>query len=537
MKVYAGGAVNYTPNPDVSIKEYDASSGSEGWSADHGALVRGVATDDNGNVYIGGYSAAASTYYTTRKLDSAGNIIWSKSHANGYAQVYCIAVDSSGNVFTGGGSYLSNTTRKYDNDGNLLSSANHGAAVYGIATDSSGNVFAGGATGTGSYEARKYNNSLSLQWSVAHGAQVNAVAMDSSGNCYLAGAVAGESQTIRKYNSSGTLQWSAATSAYVQSMAVDSSGNVYVCGGSYLRKFDSGGTEITTGWAKTTGFLNPSAVCVDSEGNVYLGGVVTSSTSVYKYNSAGTLQWSANQAATVWGIAVYEPPPAIQAPSIPIPLAIGTPTLRQTFPFDAITIPLAIGIPTISGGLPLVPPAFPDGAERVFYRAYLTGGDTLLEIPMASFQCKRRRGASTWLVVESPGSAQALVDLIRARIALGASILIYCGTRDAAGTESVGELLRATMTDTDYARSTQNAPLQVTARVDTPTYTLNSRVLLGVSKRGKDTAGRRMATCLIDPLLRPGDEVDDGLYTPWIVGALEYQVSPFEAMMTVVEES
>ena len=45
-----------------------------------------------------------------------------------------------------------------------------------------------------------------------------------------------------------------------------------------------------------------------------------------------------------------------------------------------------------------------------------------------------------------------------------------------------------------------------------------------------------MATCLIDPLLRPGDEVDDGLYT---LGrqTLEYQVSPSEAGMTVVEES
>ena len=55
-------ALSTTAESDVSIKEYNASSGSEGWSTDHGALVRGVATDDNGNVYIGGLFSGASTF-------------------------------------------------------------------------------------------------------------------------------------------------------------------------------------------------------------------------------------------------------------------------------------------------------------------------------------------------------------------------------------------------------------------------------------------------------------------------------------------
>ena len=49
---------------------------------------------------------------------------------------------------------------------------------------------------------------------------------------------------------------------------------------------------------------------------------------------------------------------------------------------------------------------FPDGAEGSSIERIPTGSDALMEIPMSSFQCKRRRGASTWLVVESPGAAR-----------------------------------------------------------------------------------------------------------------------------------
>jgi hypothetical protein len=46
---------------------------------------------------------------------------------------------------------------------------------------------------------------------------------------------------------------------------------------------------------------------------------------------------------------------------------------------------------------------------------------------------------------------------------------------------------------------------------------------------------RHTVTCAVDPLLKPNDEVDDGADT-WIVGSLEYRISPSLSQMRVTED-
>ncbi len=121
------------------------------------------------------------------------------------------------------------------------------------------------------------------------------VAIDSSGNIYVADT---ENHTIRKVNSSGVVTTLAGTARMIGGadsvgsaarfnkplgIAVDNSGNVYVAGGwsRTIRKVTPAG-EVTTlagsynvmgstdGTGAAARFIYPSAVAVDSSGNVYV---------------------------------------------------------------------------------------------------------------------------------------------------------------------------------------------------------------------------------------------------------------------------
>ena len=66
----------------------------------------------------------------------------------------------------------------------------------------------------------------------------------------------------------------------------DQGGNIYIGYGETIRKFANNGTEITSGWNKTISvFDNITALAIDSNGNLYIGG--------YSYNnySASYYDW------------------------------------------------------------------------------------------------------------------------------------------------------------------------------------------------------------------------------------------------------
>lgn len=134
-----------------------------------------------------------------------------------------------------------------------------------------------------------------LLWSANHTASVRAVAVDDDGNVYTAGSRAADNYTTRKYNYEGVLQWSADHGGLCYGIAVDNDGNVITVGtvvsGVTTRKYNSSGTEITTGWPVNHGGT-VYGVAVDSSDNVYTVGENSSSRNLRKYNSNGTLEWS-----------------------------------------------------------------------------------------------------------------------------------------------------------------------------------------------------------------------------------------------------
>lgn len=157
-----------------------------------------------------------------------------------------------------------------------------------------GTIITVGNRASDNYTTRAYDEETGeLFWSVDHGAQVNCVCVDDDGNIYTGGART-SSKTIRKYSINGDLIWSAddvVSSSGIVAIAVDSNGNVYTCGGAYVKKFNSSGIEITTGWPYNNNGTVRS-ICIDNSDDIYITGSTTSDTqTTRKINSSGTKQW------------------------------------------------------------------------------------------------------------------------------------------------------------------------------------------------------------------------------------------------------
>lgn len=153
---------------------------------------------------------------------------------------------------------------------------------------------------------------------------------DGSGNVYVAGATVNSSGNydilVAKYNSSGVQQWIQQYNGYenyhdfATEVCVDGSGNVYITGtvsdsssvqGSDIitNKYNSSGTlQWSARYNGSGNFYDSGAdIIVDASGNVYItGGTYTSTSMPYsngitiKYNSSGTQQW-----ATLYNNATY----------------------------------------------------------------------------------------------------------------------------------------------------------------------------------------------------------------------------------------
>jgi hypothetical protein len=167
------------------------------------------------------------------------------------------------------------------------------------------------------------------------------------------------------------------------------------------------------------------------------------------------------------------------------------------------------------------------------YRAFLTGGASLLELPMNGLQCRRRLGESTWLDVEIPTYSVALAAEI-AGVATR-ELVIYAGYL-IDGVETLGEMMRATLTEIRDEREGGRGSMRLTARVIPTTATVTSHQLIGVRQRGRDEQGRHTVACAVNPLVRPNHTVNDGLYT-FTAGSITYRIDPTDAVMWIVESS
>lgn len=170
--------------------------------------------------------------------------------------------------------------------------------------------------------------------------------------------------------------------------------------------------------------------------------------------------------------------------------------------------------------------------SRAVYRGYVVKtGEADLEIPVSSFQARRRDGEPSYLamVVPNPG------DYLTALNALsGGQIVIKAGFADVTtGEETLAELERA---DWDYFRydlgpmsgsATLSGHRTVAARAPV------TRTLTGISYKAV-TDGIRTVRCEPDMYLAPGDTADLGDET-FVVASISYTVSPRQAFMEVQE--
>lgn len=295
---YAGNVVKYNSSGVLQWQKKLTES-------NHYSNFNSVGVDSSDNIYATGYlqltSGGAGTYRPlVAKYNSSGVLQWFR--------VY------KGTLYNYDLSYFYTT---YDIDS------------YGGTVDSSGNVYITGRINaqqnSGAFAA-KINSSGTWQWTtfVKHSSQTGVgfgINVDGSGNVYICGsgtsaAESGNQGTdafVAKFNSSGTYQWINFFGNTVQGdeakgVVTDSSGNVYVTGmynagsstnlGLFIVKFYSNPPSSGASYVKYTNghstqyenslrnfslydtyrYLYGNAITLDSDENVYVGGMTDRST-------------------------------------------------------------------------------------------------------------------------------------------------------------------------------------------------------------------------------------------------------------------
>lgn len=536
------------------------------------------------DLYVGHDRITTGTARTIQRINASGSAIWTYDHG---ASVRALAIDDDGQLLIGGdrdGS--SNTHRLFNEAGTLQWSASHVSDCYGVCFDPNGNCYTVGEyrryVGDSSKPmARKWNGSGAQQWETYSYSSRNAmgcavvedyqypgeyrliVAVNYADGLYVFNrlgsrqfadsspfdelfaiasidanhiVVAGDrvsSESLWKFNFSQLAKsevWAADAAGEPNALAVAADGRIYAGGDTTcgVRCFSEDGVDQ---WTASPG-ADVYAVAV-AGGIVYAGGAPSGGYELRLYDAAdGTLldQWAIG--ATVRALALWTPPGvSTNAPGLSLGVYSALGLVGLTTAAPALALGMGLAVP-LSDGVPR-PPGLTGAPVRLVFRLYLTSPaqQTPVELPLAGFQCARRLGASTWLTAEVPGHSGAVWSLL-SDPDLAREIRIYGGYDDGSG-ERLGEMLMAVVTEIDGSERAMGGSIIIRARVQTPSYTRADRVLYGVIRRGQDD-GRRWAECAVDPALRPNDSVtDDGEH--WVAGTVRYRVTPAAAVMRVIE--
>ena len=299
---------------DYYTAKYAAADGSLLWERRYdgpwngGDIPAAVAVDGSGNVVVTGYSGNGhdpyfntdypTDYYTAKYAAADGGLLWEKRYdgpTRGWDFATAVAVDASGNVVVTGGSYneIDNNGLPYDSD---YYTAKYAAADGALLWDKRYSGQAGGDD------------------------IAQAVAVDASGNV----VVTGYSYGLSSYYDYYTVKYAAADGAFLwekrydgpahnldvpTALVVDSGGNVVVTGYSYSNNFYY--NYYTAKYAATNGALlwerryngpvnyydEPTALAVDASGNVVVTGFSYGLSSSFDYYTA---KYAAADGALLW---------------------------------------------------------------------------------------------------------------------------------------------------------------------------------------------------------------------------------------------
>jgi uncharacterized delta-60 repeat protein len=302
-----------------------------------------LTTDENGNVYIAGYSTDTDTTadYTVIKYNSVGILQWSRhydgaGHADDFASG--IRVDRSGNIYVTGSSWGVSSgpdiaTIKLNSSGEIMWVKTFQGSDWDVPTaftmDMAANVYVTGTTrnaaGNQDIVIIKYNSGGQEQWTKTYkgagtGDDVSqAMAVDQDGNVHITGysdnGTGGFDFLTLKLNSAGETQWWRLYDDYRNEddfgrvLALDGSGNVYVTGLSSIGfddlnlvtlQYDATGTEKWVEHLSLPGLSEAwiNSIKMDDDDNVYIqcvrreGDIMNFLT--VKYNTLGEEKWIAH---------------------------------------------------------------------------------------------------------------------------------------------------------------------------------------------------------------------------------------------------
>jgi uncharacterized delta-60 repeat protein len=338
---------------NIATIRYDALTGDETWVSQYsgpgyGSSGAGIATDNNGNVYVIGTSSNADGFsrdmVTIRYEVATGSEKWAirysnKDRENGdLAYGRSIAIDSNGIVYITGSSYgtdagVNYVTISYDAAGTerWLSRYNYEPGVYStdevsaITVDNQGGVYVTGTSGqnmtTVGYDALTGSEKWAMPYENPNSfsSSAKAITADNMGGVYVTGTSSEDIITVRYNSFDGKLEWEQIFNSSQQpnsdeavDLALDNQGKLYVTsntvelGGDDKSDIVTIAYEAGTGqplWTQTYDRLSslptndrPVAVAIDADGNSYVTGTSegeqTSSLVIIKYSPAGDSLWA-----------------------------------------------------------------------------------------------------------------------------------------------------------------------------------------------------------------------------------------------------
>jgi len=291
LAVDASGDVYMTR--DDALQKYNT-NGKLLWSIAGILNPNGVALDQSGNIFVGGYSNSQQAFVS--KFNPSGQILWTRtpeSAPQSYADA--IAVDAFGDVIVGGENDYSASplqvngfAAKYDPQGNLLWNTQLGPTpgdtqTYGVGVGPTGAIFLSGvgpslfgepAGGTPGFLI-KYDSSGNLEWINRYSEHNGTpIAVDPAGSLYV-----GAGYNLLKYSPSGNqLGQIPVTSAWDETSVAWANGNVYA---TFYSQNPSAGiltkvvcdnywrVDANGNWSNTGNWSGATPNAVDAAANFY----------------------------------------------------------------------------------------------------------------------------------------------------------------------------------------------------------------------------------------------------------------------------